>query len=408
MNLDTSKTQLYYLLLDLDEQQKQAKLEQIRQSQPELYQEVSALINAESSDNLDQLFHRTLQNSLLQQTDYSHQTVDKYQILHEIGRGGMGVVYAACRADKAFDQKLAIKFLQSDIIGLFSHHALFDEAQLLAKLNHPHIAKVFDGGIHDGDVYIVMEQVEGPNFKEYIEQITLSRSGKLKLFVQICSAVEHAHQNGILHGDLKPENVLINHQHQIVKLIDFNLAPTHSYSYSYGIFAYSQQFASPEQQAGQAMAYQSDVYSLGQILLWLFPNESALSDLKAIQNHATQAEISQRYHSVEQLKVDIEAIIASKPISLRRHLWFYPQLCLLQRRPINCALLLAIAAIGTGLSTALFTKHNQLEQQKLMTQRLIEEMSQSNSPHTVELLTDISLDQNRSTNDTAGEKENVI
>lgn len=395
MNLDTGITQLYYFLLDLDEAKKQKVLQQIQIKKPELYQELTALFEAGSSEHLDQIFQYTLQHNAFRQDDYSHQTVDKYRVLHEIGRGGMGLVYAACRADKAFDQKLAVKFLQSDITALIGSHALFHEAQQLAKLNHPNIAKVFDGGLHNGAVYIVMEQVEGSNFTEYIAQNSLSRTEKLKLFAQICSAVEHAHQNGILHGDLKPENVLINHQHQTVKLIDFNLAPTHYCSHSNGLFAYSQQFASPEQSAGQAMSYHSDIYALGRILLWLFPNESSLSDLNAIQQRATRDDMSQRYHSVERLKLDIEAIIESKPISLRRHLWLYPQLCLLQRRPINCALLLAIAAISTGLSTALFAKHNQLEQQKLITQRLIAEMSKSNNTKAIELLADIRFEQNK-------------
>ncbi|MDN3684120.1 protein kinase [Vibrio sinaloensis] len=140
------------------------------------------LVAAEQSDQLEQIFQFTFEQGTSQQVDYTNQQIDKYQILHELGRGGLGVVYAACRADKAFEQQLAIKFLQSDLSGIFNSQALFGEAQLLAKLNHPNIAKVFDGGIHQGAVYIVMEQINGVALNHYLEQHALSHTERLALF----------------------------------------------------------------------------------------------------------------------------------------------------------------------------------------------------------------------------------
>lgn len=377
MNLDTGKTELYYLLLDLDESAKQAKLDQLKLHQPELYNELSCLIRAESADHLEQIFHVSLQSSLFQQADYSHQQVDKYQILDEIGRGGMGVVYAACRADHAFEQKLAIKFLQSDLTQVFSGQALFQEAQLLAKLNHPHIAKVFDGGIHDGDVYIVMEQVEGSSLDRYVAQHTLTQTDKLHLFVQLCSALEHCHQQGIIHGDLKPENILIDGLRN-VKLIDFNLTQKVSEQANSGhdgLRAFSKEYASPEQQAGSAIRDVSDVYSLGKLLEWLFPEQSVLSDLWVIQQHATKNSISERYPSVYALRRDIEAILAMRPVSLKQHMPFYPSMRLFQRHPLSCTLCLILALSGSYFSAAMVSKNQQLEREKRIAENMIFEVS---------------------------------
>lgn len=377
MNLDTGKTQLYYLLLDLDEQQKQATLQQLQKSRPDLYKEISALVDAESSDDLDQIFQLTLQSGVLQQADYSNQQVDKYQTLHEIGRGGMGVVYAACRADHAFDQQLAIKFLQSDLTQVFSDQALFNEAQMLAKLNHPHIAKVFDGGIHNGDVYIVMEQVDGCSLDQYLETHSLTKHEKLHTFVQLCGAIEHSHQQGIVHGDLKPENILIDKLHN-VKLIDFNLTQKVSESSDTSLDclrAFSKEYASPEQQAGQSISSESDTYSLGKLLEWLFPNESALSDLWVIQKQATKASMTERYASVTDMRKDIEAIIATRPVSLKQHIPFYPSVRLFQRHPLTCTLCLMLMLSGTYFSIALVNKNQQLEREKLIAENMIFEVS---------------------------------
>lgn len=105
---------------------------------------------------------------------------------------------------------------------MLGKRALFSEAQLLARLNHPCIAKVFDGGEYQGCVYIVMECVDGDTLNKYVQKKTLSTKNKLSIFKSICSAIEHAHQNHILHADIKPENILVDNLHQ-PKLLDFNL-----------------------------------------------------------------------------------------------------------------------------------------------------------------------------------------
>lgn len=377
MKLDSTKTEIYYSLLDLDDKQKSDALKQLKINAPDLYNQVSALVDAEDAEYVEDIFQLSLLNGAFAECDYSGQHIDKYHILHELGRGGLGVVYAACRADQTFEQQLAIKFLQSDLSQIFGNRALFDEAQLLAKLSHPHIAKVFDGGIHNGDVYIVMEQVEGESLDAYLATHSLNKREKLRLFVQLCSAIEHGHQQGVVHGDLKPENILIDGLHH-VKLIDFNLtqkASEQSSSASEGLLAFSKEYASPEQQAGCSIGPASDIYSLGKLLIWLFPEEKRFSDLLSIQRKATQAKIAARYSCVELMRRDVEAILAKRPVSLRQHVPFYPSLRLFQRHPLTCTLCLTLAVSGVFFSSALVNKNRQLEREKLVAENMIFEVS---------------------------------
>ncbi len=160
MPLSSSETQIYYHLLDLDDSQKQQYLDELQQSQPELYLQVAPLLASESEEEqLTELLGFGASLATTKEVDLTGEVISKYRLTHELGRGGMGVVYAALRADETFEQDLAIKFIQANLSNVLGKRALFDEAQLLARLNHPYIAKVFDGGLHGDSVYIVMERV---------------------------------------------------------------------------------------------------------------------------------------------------------------------------------------------------------------------------------------------------------
>jgi len=373
VKLGASKTDVYYLLLDLEEPQKQAYLQQLQQDNPDLYQEVIPLVAAESAPGLTELLGFHLTHSASDTLDYSNQQVDKYLITHELGRGGMGIVYAANRADKSFEQQLAIKFLHGDLARIFSQGSLFAEAQLLAKLNHPHIAKVFDGGIHQQHVFIVMEQVDGVNLEQYLQQHTLSKQEKIMLLMQVCSAIEHTHGQGLVHGDLKPENILIDHcQH--AKLIDFNLTQSLSLEDN-PILAFSERYASPEQQQGKALTPSSDIYSLGRLLKWLFPEEPSHSDIRAICQHATHAAPNERYLSAAQLRLDLNHILTARPISLKQKQFFYTSKRLFQRHPISCSLALILLLSGTVFTSLLMAKNQQLKQEKLIAENMMFEVT---------------------------------
>lgn len=366
-------TELYYSLLDLDDKQKNRYLENLQTQNPELHQELMTLFAVESDSILTELLNFNICSSGDTEVDYTHQQIDKYLLTHELGRGGMGVVYAACRADRRFEQKLAIKFLHPHMAQIFDETLLFSEAQLLANLNHPNIAKVFDGGMHGKQVYIVMEYIEGKHLAEFVLEQPLCVQDRLRLFCQICNGIEHTHQQGIVHGDLKPENVLIDTRLN-AKLIDFNLTQKLDRREA-PIAALSKQYASPEQLSGLELTAASDIYSLGQLLKWLFPNQSPTSDIALIQTKATQSQASLRYSSAMALQNDIENILSKHPISLRKKELVYTGKRLFQRHPLSSSLALVLLLGGTLFSTALVGKNQQLAKEKRIAENLIFEVT---------------------------------
>jgi len=209
-----------------------------------------------------------------------------YRLLREIGRGGMGVVYLAVRDDGAFRKNVALKLLLRDHVNAEFISRFKQERQVLAALDHPNIARILDGGdTPDGMPYYVMEYVEGLPLDRYCDQQRLSLSGRIKIFQQVCLAVDYLHQNLILHRDLKPSNILVSAD-GIVKLLDFGIAKV----VGAGAWANADlttaqgtpmtpTYASPEQITGGALTKTSDLYSLGAILYGLLTGRSAYIDL---------------------------------------------------------------------------------------------------------------------------------
>ncbi|MFS1419827.1 serine/threonine protein kinase [Vibrio splendidus] len=365
--------------MDLSDAEKSLYLERLEQEQPSLYQQILPLINEVSSEQITSLLGFHAQQATGSELSLTDTLVDKYYISHELGRGGMGVVYSASRADRTFEQDLAIKFIQPALTHILGKHALFQEAQLLAHLNHPCIAKVFDGGVYEESVYIVMERVEGETLSLYLQNRSFSEKQKLSLFKEICSAIEHAHQKQVLHADLKPENILIDPLGS-PKILDFNLtqkvkqpAP-HQSSDASILTAYSKAYASPEQIAGHFLTQQSDIYSLGKVLALIFDSSSNL-DINLIVEKATNHEPYRRYASVSELRQDIVRILEFRPISLREKQPLYSLAKLLKRRPVQSALTILLLLSGTTFSTAIFHKNVQLQKEKLVAEEMMYEVT---------------------------------
>lgn len=365
--------------MDLSDAEKSLYLERLEQEQPSLYQQILPLINEVSSEQITSLLGFHAQQATGSELSLTDTLVDKYYISHELGRGGMGVVYSASRADRTFEQDLAIKFIQPALSHILGEHALFQEAQLLAHLNHPCIAKVFDGGVYEESVYIVMERVEGETLSLYLQNRSFSEKQKLSLFKEICSAIEHAHQKQVLHADLKPENILIDPLGS-PKILDFNLtqkvkqpAP-HQSSDASILTAYSKAYASPEQIAGHFLTQQSDIYSLGKVLALIFDSSSNL-DINLIVEKATNHEPYRRYSSVSELRQDIVRILEFRPISLREKQPLYSLAKLLKRRPVQSALTILLLLSGTTFSTAIFHKNVQLQKEKLVAEEMMYEVT---------------------------------
>jgi serine/threonine protein kinase len=193
-----------------------------------------------------------------------------------LGRGGMGVVYRAHRADGEFEQKVAIKLIDLPLATATFRERFRQERQILASLEHPYIARLLDGGVTaHGDPYLVMEFVDGIPIHRYCERQNLTLRQRLKLFLKVCEAVQFAHQNFVVHRDLKPDNILIAAD-GTPRLLDFGtaklLTPTIAAAgvglTRDGCQSFTPQYASPEQVLGHPVTAASDTYSLG-VLLYL-------------------------------------------------------------------------------------------------------------------------------------------
>lgn len=200
-----------------------------------------------------------------------------YRILRRIGEGGMGRVYLAERDDGHFKQRVAIKIVDRsrstpDLVARFQ-----SERQILASLDHPNIARLFDGGeTDDGVPYLVMEYIDGVPVDQYCDEQRLSLAARLKLFVDVCAAVDYAHRRLIVHRDLKPSNILVTTD-GVPKLLDFGIAKLlnrKSVDYTMAMTVgdvrmMTPRHASPEQIRGETITTASDIYSLGLLLYQL-------------------------------------------------------------------------------------------------------------------------------------------
>lgn len=200
-------------------------------------------------------------------------TIGSYRIIRQIGRGGMGSVYLGERADDEFRRRVAIKAVNAELVDTEILRRFHNERQTLAVLDHPNIVKLLDGGTTEsGAPYLVMDYVEGQPIDEYCDAHNLTTTERLQLFRTVCSAVHYAHQNLVVHRDLKPGNILITPE-GVPKLLDFGIAKLLKPEYSTTIAVtktdarpMTPDYASPEQFLGQPVTTASDVYSLGVML----------------------------------------------------------------------------------------------------------------------------------------------
>ncbi len=249
-----------------------------------------------SSDYFDQLGSevRNAAEAEMEQQEKGRR-IGPFRILQRLGEGGMGVVYLAERADGEFEQQVALKLVRADRSGLTERFRL--ERQILARLEHPNIARLLDGGITpEGELYFAMELVRGTPLLEFADERRLTVPERVALFERVCRAVDHAHRNLIVHRDLKPSNVVVSDEGE-VKLLDFGIAkllsepddsPRSAVSADVGSDetlalsadaesaltrtgqqAMTPRYAAPEQLEGGTVTVATDIYGLGGILYHL-------------------------------------------------------------------------------------------------------------------------------------------
>ncbi|MEM1042724.1 MAG: serine/threonine-protein kinase, partial [Bacteroidota bacterium] len=213
--------------------------------------------------------------------------VGPYRLVEEAGRGGMGTVYRAERADGAFEQTVALKLLPPGLASAGSAERFRAERQILARLEHPHVARLLDGGVTGAGAlgretpWLAMEFVDGTALTAYAEQAQISVEARVRLFLQVCEAVAYAHRNLVVHRDLKPSNILVAETERgepQVKLLDFGIAKLLEDDSSEalkqtGMQVMTPEYAAPEQVRGEAVTTATDVYALGVVLYELLAGQ---------------------------------------------------------------------------------------------------------------------------------------
>ncbi len=351
--------------------------------------------------------------------------IGPYKVIREIGRGGMGTVYLAARDDDQYDKQVAIKLIKRGMDTDFIVQRFRNERQILANLDHPNIARLLDGGATDeGLPFFVMEYIDGKPINEYCDLNELPALDRLKLFLSVCSAVSYAHQNLVIHRDLKPGNILISADGS-PKLLDFGIAKLLNPELSAQTIdrtatvlrLMTPDYASPEQVKGEAMTTASDVYSLGVLLYELLtghrpyrlkkkspdeiervicqqepgkPSESIADsgihnlesktslqfnirdpkslrgDLDNIVLMAMRKEPPRRYSSVEQFAEDIHRHLEGLPVIARKDTFFYRASKFVRRNKVAVAAAAVVClTLVAGIATTAWEAKAAARQAKL-------------------------------------------
>ena len=337
--------------------------------------------------------------------DATGRSIGRWRVLRELGHGGMGVVYLAARADGQFEQRAALKLIRTDSDSSGLRRRFLRERQILADLEHPNIARLLDGGIaEDGRPYFAMEYVDGRPLLDYVTEHNCDATTRLRLFGQICEAVQFAHRRLVVHRDIKPSNVLVTADGS-VKLLDFGVAtllsPDTSDDTQTRMHAFTPAYAAPEQLRGGLATTSADIYSLGVLLYellcgarpyrlddgatpveWLslmdgpicsapssaaaakdinrrvrvppLPSRALQGDLDLIALTALRREPERRYATVEALAADVLNYLNGRPITARSDSARYVIGKFIRRHRVGAAAVLVaalvlFAALGAAL-----------------------------------------------------------
>lgn len=348
---------IFQKVMEASESLRTAVLQAECQGNAELREEVVSLMKACELEELITASSRSASRSQAESLRGRHR-IGPYELDRLVGHGGMGAVYLAHRADGQFEQQVAIKLIDLPFVTELFRGRFRQERQILARLTHPNIARMLDGGVsNDGELYLAMEYVAGLSIQNYCVQHSLPIRKRIELFMSVCAAVRFAHQNLVVHRDLKPANIIVL-EDGTPKLLDFGtaklLSPVDAAVEGeftrHGVLSFTPQYASPEQILGHPISTSSDIYSLGVLLYVLVadvppyelkdsttdemirviceqqppkPSSKAApglldSDIDAIVLKALRKEPEERYGSVDQLLADLQAYLDGRAVTARQ------------------------------------------------------------------------------------------
>jgi serine/threonine-protein kinase len=359
-------------------------------------------------ESSSELIHHIDENETVMNLDTESslpEQIGPYKVIKKLASGGMGNVYLAKRTDGHLQITVALKLLRQECVDSHHIHQFNIERNVLGRLNHPNIARIYDGGITDnGRPYLVMEYVEGTPVTEYCRTHQCSIENKIKLFEQICEGVNFAHSNLVVHRDLKPDNIFIS-KNGSCKILDFGIAkiiqPEDNHAESGGSQSHLKPFsichAAPEQLSGGDIRTATDVYSLGLLLHELLTGtlpynlsgkspaeanriirETPLSppsslvqipaisktlkgDLDEIITKCLQADPDERYQSAGELLADLRNYQNQLPLSFKQHQKAYK----LKKFSVrNGALLSGVVAVITILSALTIYYINTIQEER--------------------------------------------
>src|SRR6516165_3062051 len=333
--------------------------------------------------------------SMLDEPSLVDTRLGSYRLLKQVGRGGMGTVYLAERADGQFRKQVAVKMVRPDMDTEFILARFRRERQVLGRLDHPNIGRLLDGGTaSNGTPYFVMEYIDGDWITRYCKSQGLGVEQKVRMFLHICSAVQYAHLQFVVHRDLKPGNILVDSKGE-PKLLDFGICKLlyraaggeDNDTMTMGTALLTPQYACPEQVRGEPVTVASDIYSLGAVLYGLLtgvrphvfpeltpqviekvvcerdviaPSEVVRrdnaklaarlrGDLDTIVLRAMHKEPSRRYETVEQFAEDIRRYLSDQPITAQPDDFVYRSRKFLRRNRLAVGAALALLiAFGAG------------------------------------------------------------